>query len=79
MPLAKRVKTSQKIEVKAVNRLFKWTLVIGILVTSFGVIAGFTTMFMGLDNFALYFIGVVPIGFLFVFAALTGWIMAGGK
>ena len=64
---------------KTVNRVFKWTLVIGIVVTLFGVIAGFTTMFMGLDNFALYFIGVVPIGFLFVFAALTGWIMAGGK
>ncbi len=61
------------------NRMFKWTLVVGIVVTLFGVIAGFTTMFMGMDNFAMYFISVVPIGFLFVFAALTGWIMAGGK
>ena len=61
------------------NRLFKWTLIVGIVVTLLGLISGFTTMFMGHEDFAKYFISVIPIGFLFVFAALTGWIMSGGK
>ena len=61
------------------NQLFKWTLVVGIVVTALGLVAGFSAMFMGQEDFAKYFITVIPIGFLFVFAALTGWIMSGGK
>lgn len=61
------------------NRLFKWLLIVGSILTLFGVVVGFATMFMGHDELALYFIGVIPIGFLLVFASLTGWIMSGGK
>lgn len=62
------------------NRAFKIMLILGIILTLVGMIVGFTAMFMGVEEgFALYFIGIVPVGFLLAFASLTGWIMSGGK
>ena len=61
------------------NRAFKIMLILGIILTLTGMIVGFTAMFMGSEGFALYFIGIVPVGFLLAFASLTGWIMSGGK
>ncbi|TQV64752.1 MAG: hypothetical protein FNT29_04050 [Halothiobacillaceae bacterium] len=60
------------------NRVFKIMLVLGIILTLVGSIVGFTAMFMDDEGFAVYFIGMVPVGFLLTFASLTGWVMAGG-
>jgi polyferredoxin len=62
------------------NRAFKIMLVLGILLTLVGVGVGFTAMFIDAESeLAVYFIGIVPVGFLLTFASLTGWILAGGK
>lgn len=61
------------------NRAFKIMLMLGIVLTLVGMLVGFTAMFMDVENFAIYFIGIIPVGFLLTFASLTGWIMAGGK
>lgn len=62
------------------NRAFKIMLILGILLTLIGVGIGFTVMFLNPESdLAIYFIGIVPVGFLLTFAALTGWILAGGK
>ncbi|MGB9669896.1 MAG: hypothetical protein ACP5OY_04730 [Halothiobacillaceae bacterium] len=62
------------------NRAFKIMLVLGIILTLVGAGVGFTAMFMDAESeLAVYFIGIVPIGFLMTFAALTGWVLAGGK
>lgn len=61
------------------NRAFKIMLVLGIILTLVGVGVGFTAMFIDAESMAVYFIGIVPVGFLMTFASLTGWILAGGK
>lgn len=62
------------------NRAFKIMLVLGIVLTLVGMGVGFTAMFIAPESeLAVYFIGIVPVGFLLTFAALTGWILAGGK
>ena len=40
------------------------TIYIGITLTAIGLVIGFTTMFMGHDDDAKVFIGLVPIGFV---------------
>lgn len=62
------------------NRAFKIMLVLGIILTLVGMVVGFTAMFIDAESsLAVYFIGIVPVGFLMTFASLTGWIMSGGK
>ncbi len=61
------------------NKAFKILLILGIVLTVVGSLVGFTAMFMDDESIAIYFIGIVPVGFLMTFAALTGWVMAGGK
>ncbi|MEW6765443.1 MAG: hypothetical protein AB1344_06620 [Pseudomonadota bacterium] len=61
------------------NKAFKILLILGIVLTVVGSLVGFTAMFMEEETLAVYFIGIVPVGFLMTFAALTGWVLAGGK
>jgi len=68
------------IQERTMNHAFKIMLVLGIILTLVGVVVGFTAMFIDAESgLAIYFIGMVPIGFLMTFASLTGWILAGGK
>lgn len=62
------------------NLAFKVLLLFGIITTLVGTVVGFTVMFMDAENsLAIYFLASVPIGFLITFAALTGWVLNGGK
>ena len=46
-------------------------LIIGLLITVIGLIAGFTLMFKGYDDLAKVFLMIIPIGFIVGFAGLT--------
>lgn len=44
---------------------------IGAAIIAVGVIAGFTYMFMGNDEMAKIFLGVIPVGFLILFVGVV--------
>ncbi len=51
------------------HRIGRWTVILGILLTAIGLIAGFTAMFVDADGMAVNFLMLVPLGFA---ALLTG-------
>lgn len=45
-----------------------WT---GLIMTVFGMVTGFTLLFLDHDDLAMYFMTAVPFGFLFLFGGLV--------
>ncbi|MDH5391962.1 MAG: hypothetical protein OEY11_02125 [Gammaproteobacteria bacterium] len=44
---------------------------IGIVIIVIGMLAGFTYLFMGADDTAKYFLGMIPVGFLILFVGVV--------
>lgn len=57
-------------------RIGKGLLLLGVVVTAVGLIAGFTFLFSEEDRGAKLFLGVVPPGFLLVFTGLVMTLLA---
>lgn len=60
----------------------KWLLIIGVVLTAIGVIGGFSVMYLykgGGDSPFLDLLMLAPIGFVFAFAGITGWVISGGR
>ncbi len=53
------------------DRLGQYTLNIGLVLTIVGLIFGFGFMFSGQEDWAKFFLMVVPFGFLILFAGLS--------
>ena len=53
------------------DRIGRYSLIVGIIITVIGLILGFGFMFADKDELAKLFLMVVPLGFLLAFAGLS--------
>ena len=49
--------------------------IFGLMLTFIGLVAGFGLMFKGIDEWAKFFLMIVPVGFMVGFAGLTATLM----
>ncbi|HDP89269.1 MAG TPA: hypothetical protein ENN42_04830 [Thioalkalivibrio sp.] len=58
-------------------RFGRLAVIVGIIITSLGMVVGFSALFTGADTFAKPFLGIIPVGFLMTFAGLTTTLLIG--
>ena len=53
------------------DRIGRYSLITGLVLTLIGLVFGFGLMFAGQDDWAKFFLMIVPFGFLVLFAGLS--------
>jgi len=66
-----------------VGRFSKWMLIVGVILTVIGLFFGLLPMVLGSetasDSPLMNLLMLAPMGFMLMFAGITGWVIAGGK
>ncbi|MDD3575653.1 MULTISPECIES: hypothetical protein [unclassified Halothiobacillus] len=65
-----------------IGQFSKVLIVVGAIMTTIGVIGGFSAMFLMKDGSHSVFLDLLmlaPLGFLMAFTGITGWVISGGK
>ncbi|PID45218.1 MAG: hypothetical protein CSB47_09550 [Proteobacteria bacterium] len=57
-------------------KIGRYLVILGFILTVVGLIAGFGLMFKGVDDWAKFFLMIVPIGFMVGFAGFTATLMS---
>ena len=57
------------------DRLGRYSVILGLVLTVVGLVCGFGFMFADKDDLAQFFLMIVPVGFLILFAGLSTVVM----
>ena len=57
-------------------KIGKYLFVFGLVITIIGLVAGFWLMYRDIDEWAKFFLMIVPVGFMIGFAGLTASLMS---